>query len=136
MAGVKLKSFFLDKHNSGKTIKRRENCVIDYVWSQVKNQHGFKKYTYEMLKNEILRFVDDIKRGISTYEIINWARTHLYVSVHAFDSRYKKFISHNTPHTTKIVLCYIVKDHHLHPILSTQLKKAACEANQGRAKTY
>ena len=68
-------------------------------------------------KDEILRFVDDIKRGISTY-------------ASTLDSRYKKFNSHNTPHTTKIVLCYIVKDHHLHPILSTQLKKAACEANQ------
>ena len=32
-------------------------------------------------------------------------------------------------HTTKIVLCYIVKDHHLHPILSEDLKKFACEAS-------
>ena len=80
-----------------------------------------------MLKEEIFRF-DNPKLGTSTYELITW--------VDAFDSRYKKFISHNTPNRTKIVLCYIVKDHHLHPILSKDLKQAACEANQKGAKNY
>ena len=37
------------------------------------------------------------------------------------------------PHTN-IVLCYIVKDHHLHPILNKDLKQAAVEANKGVAK--
>lgn len=130
MTSVKLTSFILKKYNN----KRHGNCVVDYIWSQVKDQYGFKKYNYEMLKEEILHYVDDIKLGISTYEIINWASLHPQVSVHVFDSRYKKFISHNTPHRTRIVLCYIIKDHNLHPILSNDLKRAVCEANQGGAK--
>ena len=134
MSGVKLTAFFLEKQNRGKTIKRQENCVINYIWSQVKHQYGFKQYTYNILKDDILRYVDDIKNGISTYEIIDWSKTHEHVSVHTFDCRYKKFVSHNTLHKTKIVLCYIVKDHHLQPNLNKDLKRAACEANKGGTK--
>lgn len=32
MKGLKLKSFLLNKHNGGRTIKKRENCVINYIW--------------------------------------------------------------------------------------------------------
>ena len=131
--GVKLDSFFLNKSNGNKKIKKRENCVIDYVWSQIKNKRVFKTYSYNKLKNEILRYVDDPKTGTSTFELINWAKTHSNVSVHAFDARYKTFFTYSTGHTN-IVLCYIVKDHHLHPILDNQLKKAVCEANKEGAK--
>ena len=58
-------------------------------------------------------------------------KVYIYV-----DSRYKKFISHNTPNRINIVFCYVVKDHHLHPILSKDLKQAACEANQKGARNY
>ena len=45
--------------------------VIGYVWSQVKDQYGFKKYTYEKLKDEIMHFVVNPKQGISTLELIS-----------------------------------------------------------------
>ena len=50
MKGVQLESYFLNRSNRNKTVKKQENYVIDYVWSQVKDQYGFKKYTYEKLK--------------------------------------------------------------------------------------
>ena len=34
-------------------------------------------------KDEILRFVDNPKKEISTFEVINWPKTHPHVSVHA-----------------------------------------------------
>ena len=69
-------------------------------------------------------------KSIWFYEIMNWAQTHHHISVHVFDSRHKKFISRNTLHVTKIVLCYIVKDHHWHPIqLLANWKKVEFEAN-------
>ena len=49
------------------------------------------------------------------------------------DARYKKFFNYSTPQT-RIVICYIIKDHHLHLILDKELKQAACEANKGGAK--
>lgn len=42
MKGRKLESFFINKHYNGRTIKKRENCVDDYTWSQVKDQCGSK----------------------------------------------------------------------------------------------
>lgn len=73
MKGVKLNSFFINQSNGNKSIKNHGNCVIDYVWSQIKDKRGFKTYSYDKLKDEILRFVDDPKAGISTFELINWA---------------------------------------------------------------
>lgn len=63
-------------------------------------------YTYRKLKDEILQFIDDLKAGIHTYELINWGRTHPRVSVHGYDSRYKIFANHCTPHNTNITLLY------------------------------
>ena len=134
MQGVKLESYFINRSNGNKTVKKRgENCVIYYVWPQVKDKSEFKTYTFGKLHDEILRFVDDPKGGKSTFELVNWVRFHSNVSVHAFDARYKTFITYSTPHTN-IVLCYVVKDHHLQSILDKDLKQAAVEANKGGSK--
>ena len=93
---------------------------------------GFKTYTYEKLKNEIYNFVPEEKEGmINTEELINWAnKCHSNVSIHAFDSRYRKFITHIKQHPD-ISLVYIVKDHHCYPITDKKLKIVASKANQG-----
>ena len=57
MPGVKLESFLLSKQNGKLSVKQRGNCVIDYIWLQISDQYGFKRYTYVKLKEEILRFV-------------------------------------------------------------------------------
>ena len=52
------------------------------------------------------------------------------MSIHAFDSRYIKFITHSK-HCSNISLVYIVKDHHCYPITNEKLIITASKANRG-----
>ena len=129
MGKIKLESYLLNKQ---RPIKRHgtDTCVVDYVWDQVRGQRGFKTYIYEKLKSEIYEYVPEGEM-ISTEELINWAREcHNNISIHAFDCRYKKYITHSK-NCSNISLVYIVKDHHCYPITNQKLKNVACKANQG-----
>ena len=129
MGKLKLESYLLNKQRPIKS-HGVNTCVVDYVWDQVRGQRGFKSYTYDKLKSEIYEYVPEGDM-ISTEELINWAKEcHDNVSVHAFDSRYKKFITHSK-NCSNISLVYIVKDHHCYPITNEKLKIVACKANQG-----
>ena len=129
MGGIKLESYLLNKQKPIKS-HGKNTCVVDYVWDQVRGKKGFKTYDYEKLKAELYSFAYDSPM-ISTEELINWAKEcHDNVSIHAFDSRYKKFVTHSK-HCSNILLVYIVKDHHCYPITNEKLKILASKANQG-----
>jgi len=129
MGKLKLESYLLNKQRPI-TRHGKNMCVVDYVWDQVKGQRGFKSYTYDKLKNEIYEFVPE-GDVINTDELINWAdKCHNNVSIHAFDSRYRKFVTHSK-NCSNISLVYIVKDHHCYPITDEKLKFVASKANQG-----
>ena len=128
MGRLKLESFFLDNKNKLK-VRRKDTCVIDYLWHEVKGKRGFKTYTYEKLSEELIDFAESYP-FMSTQEIIDWVQEcHSNISVHAYTSTYKKFIKHifNTP---DIVLTFFVQDHHLHPITDPELKRVASSCNQ------
>ena len=130
MGSLKLESYLLNKQ---RPIKSHDvnTCVVDYVWDQVRGKHGFKTYTYEKLKKEIYNYVAEGDM-INTQELINWVNDcHRNVSIHAFDSRYRKFITH-TNSNRDVSLVYVVKDHHCYPITDEKLKLIASKANQGR----
>ena len=131
MGKLKLESYLLNKQRPIKS-HGVNTCVVDYIWDQVCGKKGFKTYTYEKLKNKIYNFVPEEKEGmINTEELINWAyKCHNNVSIHAFDSRYRKFITHIKQHPD-VSLVYIVKDHHCYPITDEKLKIVASKANQG-----
>lgn len=94
MGKLKLESYLLNKQLPIKS-HGVNTCVVDYVWDQVQGRRGFKTYTYDKLKNEIYDYVPEGEM-ISTDELINWAsERHDNVSIHAFDSRFKKFITHS-----------------------------------------
>jgi len=130
MGSLKLESYLLNKQ---RPIKRHgvNTCVVDYVWDQVKGKRGFKTYDYNKLKDEIYVFVPEGDM-INTEELINWVRAcHNNVSIHAFDSRYKKFIKHIGTKCRDVSLIYIVKDNHCFPVTNERLKLIASKANQG-----
>ena len=131
MGSLKLVSYLLNKQRG---VKRHGDnlCVLDFVWDQVRGQHGFKTYDYNKLRDELYRYVVEGEM-ISTGELIKWAREcHDNVSIHAFDSRYKKFITHIGSNTrTNVVLVYVVKDGHCFPVTNENLKVTASKANQG-----
>ena len=129
MGSLKLESYLLNKQRPI-TKHVPKSCVVDYVWDQVRGKHGFKTYTCEKLKDEIYKFVPDDEL-INTRELIDWAKKcHNNVSIHAFDARYRKFITH-TNNCSNISLVYIVKDHHCFPITDEKFKLIASKANQG-----
>lgn len=131
MGVLKFESFLLNKQRPI-TTHAENSCVIDYFWDQVKGKRGFKTYTYEKLKNEIYKYVNGTM--ISTEELINWTKDcHSNVSIHAFDSRYRKFIAHNN-NCSNVTLVYVVKDNHCFPITDEKLKLLASKANQGDCK--
>ena len=131
MGKLKLDSYFLSKQKPVKSYGKN-TCVIDYVWDQVKGKHGFNNYNYEKLKNELYQFVTE-PPTVNTGELIHWVKhCHTNVSIHAFDSTYRKFVSYTNSNTrTNVTLVYIVKDHHCYPITDEKLKLVASEANQG-----
>ena len=69
---------------------------------------------------------------ICTEKLINWAKNcHTNVSIRAFDSMYRKFVTYSN-YCSNISLVYIVKDHHSgYPITDEKLKIVAAKANQG-----
>lgn len=74
---------------------------------------------------------------MDTNEIINWIKAcHSNISLHAYTCTYKNFISYiaNRP---DIVLCFIVKDHHRHPITDPDIKNVAmCRNQQGTKNLF
>ena len=69
---------------------------------------------------------------MSTQELIDWAKVcHPNVSIHAYDSTWRKFTKHNPLHQHTIALVFYIKDHHLYPIQDNHLKQIATKANQG-----
>ena len=128
MGRLKLESYLLNKQRPI-TKHGVKSCVLDYVWDQVRGKNGFKTYTYEKLKDEIYKFSPD-NDMINTKELIEWAKKcHSRVSIHAFDARYRKFITHTNNHPD-VTLVYIVKDHHCFPITDEKLKLIASKANR------
>lgn len=129
MGALELEAFFLSKQRPIKS-HGDNTCVLDYVRDQCRGKRGFKTYTYDKLKEEMMEYAAYFP-FISTQELIEWAKVcHTNVSIHGFDATYRKFMSH-TVHSRDISLVYFVKDHHCYPITDDGLKIIATKANQG-----
>lgn len=108
--------------------------MIDFVWHNCKGKQGFQKYTYQKLSNELQEYAAHFLM-MSTQELVEWAKTcHPNVSIHAYDSTWRKFMKHVPQHGhSEITLVFYIKDHHLYPIQDARLKQIATKANQGGA---
>lgn len=136
VGALKLNSFFLDKQFP---IKQRgdNTCMIDFIWHQCQHKNGFKRYSYQKLKDELSEFATSF-RFMSTQEVVDWARAfHPNVSIHAYDSTYKKFMKYiaTTPRHD-ISLVFFIKDNHCYPITDERLKILATKANQGGVDNF
>ena len=91
---LKLNTFFFDKQFQ---IKQRGNntCMVDFVWHNCKGKKGFQKYTYQKLYDEMEVYGSASFLMMSTQELIDWAKAcHPNVSIHAYDSTWRKFMKH------------------------------------------
>lgn len=110
MGALKLQPFFLNEQQPIKSYGEN-TCVLDYVWNQCRGRKGFKTYTYDKLKEEIMDYTADFPM-ISTQELIEWLKVcHTNVSIHAYDARYHELMN-LISHPADISLVYFVKDHH------------------------
>ena len=134
VGALKLNTFFLDKQFQ---IKQRgdNTCMVDFVWYNCKGKKGFQKYTYQKLYDEMEVYGSASFPMMSTQELIDWAKAcHPNVSIHAYDSTWRKFMKHIKSHGhSDVTLVFYIKDHHLYPIQDDRLKQIATKANQGGA---
>ena len=127
---LKLNTFFLDKQFQ---IKQRgyNTCMVDFVWHNCRGKKGFQKYTYQKLGNELKVYAPSFLM-MSTQELVTWAKEcHPNVSIHAYDSTWRKFMKHIASTRNDVCLVFYIKDHHLYPIQDNNLRKIAKQANQG-----
>lgn len=99
-------------------------CVLDYILYETCNKDKFKKLTRE----DLLKFFGTkcIESGITTNQIINWAKHMGNVSVHALNPFLVEFKSH-VVRDAKLSLCFIVNNNHCYPIIDTTMKKSIAE---------
>ena len=130
---LKLNTFFLDKQFQ---IKQRgdNTCMVDFVWHNCKGKKGFQKYTYQKLSDELEVYAPSFPM-MTTQELVTWAKEcHPNVSIHAYDSTWRKFMKHIKSHGhSDVTLVFYIKDHHLYPIQDDRLEQIATKANQGGA---
>ena len=130
---LKLNTFFLEKQFQ---IKQRgvNTCMVDFVWHNCKGKKGFQKYTYQKLYDEMEVYGSASFPMMSTQELIDWSKgCHSNVSIHAYDSTWRKFMKHIASTTKDVSLVFYIKGHHLYPIQDDRLKQIATKANQGGA---
>ena len=133
VGALKLNTFFLDEQFQ---IKQRgdNTCMVDFVWYNCQGKKGFKKYTYQKLSDELEIYGSASFPMMSTQELIDWAKAcHPNVSIHVYDSSWRKFMKHIASIKPSICLVFYIKDHHLYPIQDNHLKHIATQANQGGA---
>ena len=100
---LKLNTFFLDK-------QFQFTCMVDFVWYNCKGKKGFQKYTYQKLYDEMEVYGSASFPMMSTQELIDWAKAcHPNVSIHAYDSTWRKFMKHiaSTNHKDICLVFYI-----------------------------
>ena len=108
--------------------------MVDFVWHNCKGKKGFHKYTYQKLYDEMEVYGSGSFPMMSTQELIDWAKAcHPNVSIHAYNSTWRKFMKHIARSKPPIFLIFYVKDHHLYSIQDDRLKHIATKANQGDA---
>ena len=127
---LKLNTFFLDKQVQ---IKQRgdNTCMVDFVWHNCRGKKGFQKYTYQKLSDELKVYAPSFPM-MSTQKLVTWAKEcHPNVSIHAYDSTWRKFMKHIASTRNDVCLVFYIKDHHLYPIQDNHLRKIATQANPG-----
>ena len=111
--------------------------MVDFIWHNCKGKKGFQKNTYQKLYDELEVYASASFPKMSTQELVDWAKAcHPNVSIHAYDSTWRKFMRHISNEGRQgyvISLVFYVKDHHLYPIQDNHLKHIATKANQGGA---
>ena len=132
---------FLNPSNpSNPEIKKNDNgtvwCSLELFGTTARVRKEFQKYSYQKLSDELEEYGASFPM-MTAQELVEWARHyHPNVSIHAYDSTWRKFMKHiASKNNRNVSLVFYIKDHHLYPIQDNHLKHIATQANQGRVQT-
>ena len=91
----------IDHTNGRKLVPYSGQCVLDYIWDQVRGQH--RRYDIKSLEQELLEYVCGGPQ-VSTRELLDWVNDrHNNVSIYAYDASYRRF-THRSNNCSNVVL--------------------------------
>lgn len=99
-------------------------CVIDFIYKELKDKPCYKSLTYEKLKIDFPFY----KNGITTEEIINWAKEKKYISIYAvspFKCVFESFVA-DVPRYALVFLC---NNGHCYPITDEEQRQQIFKKN-------
>ena len=110
--------------------KNPGQCVLDYILHETQNTPRFKTIT----RPALIKFFGENcqEEGISTQQIIDWAKHKQYVKVIALDpflKVFEEFVPVMNSHTC-LSLVFIVNNEHCYPILDQDMKRKISRAKQ------
>jgi hypothetical protein len=110
--------------------KNPGQCVIDYLLNICQTTERMKHWT----RPQLTKYFGDecVENGISTDQIIEWAKSTGHVNVYALDPFKETFASHKCDRTVNIycTLCFIVNNDHLYAIIDPELVREAATKNR------
>ena len=93
-------------------------CVIDFIYKELKDKDHFKSITYEKLKIDFPFY----KNGISTSEIISWAKDKKYISIYAVNPFMRVFDSY-VADDPRYALVFLCNNGHCYPIADEEQRQ-------------
>jgi hypothetical protein len=99
-------------------------CVLDYILYEAHQTGKFKKLT----RYSLVQYFGEkcLTYGVTTKQIIDWAKYMGNISVHALNPFLKQFASH-IEKKNDLSLCFIVNNNHCYPIVDKTMKKSIAE---------
>ena len=104
------------------------NTVIEHT---IGNRTEFTDKSYGPFKMEVPKLSKPDMYKFLMYTLLQ--NNFTVLSIHAYDSTWRKFMKHNPLHQDTIALVFYIKDHHIYSIQDNHLKQIATKANQGGA---
>ena len=102
-------------------------CVIDYMYEELEGKHFFKK----LLKSDLFAYFGEECRqsGISTDEIIKFAKDKGHITVYALDP-FREVVSSYIAPDARVTLSFICNNNHCYGIVKNEFKNLIRSTNK------
>lgn len=121
----------LSEINKGLNLKQRDGyCAFDYIYEALRGQRGFRRnWTKERLAREFEDLSIDWKKGLSIKDIDLWVKKCTssvgYYALGPHREVIQQYVPprENGSRSLDRVLCFMINNNHLYPILEKETKK-------------
>ena len=108
-------------------------CVLDYVMAEILNKN--LQITREQLQSELAKACigphDEAEEEhiFSVGTMMRWAQTRDTISIYALDA-YGKVFAHSVAAQCKLLLCFIVNNNHVYPVMNADDKRSIAKSKR------